>query len=319
MLRPAPLLAPTPDGDPIAAPRNSFDRIRLFAHRQARGELDAGIDAIRAYATVGMLVAMHGHAIGAAAASVGRHGSTEREEELAASALALLAARQPWAQVLSAAENCTTMSRSAPLLAREVAFLSNSLGCLLVTRTVGDHRPRWCLQNRSSSDSCISSTTSGHASPISGSPQGRSLSGCMSAASSSFLHANGTTSTCLTAGHRSRPTGSRRCGMPRAMAHAVSTQTAAATAVLLHASTISATANPARSVVPYCCRALRPLDGLPLRDAVLSSRGRAVRRWPQAHKGQAMACPWGARQGPQRLASQGRPEAVAKRPKALDE
>jgi hypothetical protein len=130
MLRPAPLLAPTPDGDPIAAPRESFDRIRLFAHRQARGELDAGIDAIRAYATVGMLVALHGHAIGAAATSVGRHGSTERREDLAASALALLAARQPWARVLSAAENCTTMSRSEPLLAREVTSLSNSLGVL---------------------------------------------------------------------------------------------------------------------------------------------------------------------------------------------
>jgi len=130
MLRPAPLLVPTPDGDPIAASRKSFDRIRLFAHRQARGELDAGIDAIRAYAAVGMLVAMHGHAIGAAAASPGRHGSTEREEELAASALALLAVRQPWAHVLSAAESSTTTSRSAPLLAREVAFLSNSLGML---------------------------------------------------------------------------------------------------------------------------------------------------------------------------------------------
>jgi hypothetical protein len=130
MLRPAPLLAPTRYGDPIATPRNSFDCIRLLAHRQARGELDAGIDAIRAHATVGMLVATHGHAIAAAAASVHRHGSTQREEELAASALALRAVRQPWAQVLNAAENYTTMSRSAPLLAREVAFLSNSLGML---------------------------------------------------------------------------------------------------------------------------------------------------------------------------------------------
>lgn len=130
MLRPAPLLAPTPNGDPIAAPRKSFDRIRLFAHRQARGELDAGIDAIRAYATVGMLVAMHGHAIGAAAASLRRRDSTEREDEQAASALAPLAVRQPWAHLLSTAENCTTTSRSAPLLAREVAFLSNSLGIL---------------------------------------------------------------------------------------------------------------------------------------------------------------------------------------------
>jgi hypothetical protein len=130
MLRPAPPLVPSAEGDPIATARKSFDRIRLFAHRQARGELDAGIDAVRAYATVGTLVAIHGHAIGAAAASVGRGGSTGREEDLAATAQALLALRQPWAYVLSTAENCTTMSRSTTLLAREVAFLANSLGVL---------------------------------------------------------------------------------------------------------------------------------------------------------------------------------------------
>ena len=57
--------------------RTSFDRVRLFAHRQAYGELAVGIDAVRAYATVGMLVAMHGHAIAAAAGSVQRDQSDQ--------------------------------------------------------------------------------------------------------------------------------------------------------------------------------------------------------------------------------------------------
>jgi hypothetical protein len=130
MLRPAPLLAPTRDGDPIAASRTSFDRVRLFAHRQAYGELAVGIDAVRAYATVGMLVAVHGHAIAAAAGSVQPDRTTICEEEHAEAVRALLAMRAPWAQLARAAEGCAGLSNSRPLLGREVAFLSGTLGTL---------------------------------------------------------------------------------------------------------------------------------------------------------------------------------------------
>jgi hypothetical protein len=130
MLRPAPLLVPTRDTDPIAAARTSFDRVRLFAHRQARGELAAGIDAIRAYATVGMLVAMHGHAIVAAASEMRRGGAAGTDADAVSVGRALLDMRRPWANLLTVAEQCATTTHSPSLLGREVTCLSSSLGTL---------------------------------------------------------------------------------------------------------------------------------------------------------------------------------------------
>ena len=130
MLQPAPLLVPTRDSDPVAAARKSFDRIRLFAHRQARGGLGAGIDAIRAYATAAMLIAMHGHAIAAAANEKHSAESPSRRAELTSVRHALLAMRQPWAELLSAAESCASTVFSPPLLGREVACLSTSLATI---------------------------------------------------------------------------------------------------------------------------------------------------------------------------------------------
>jgi hypothetical protein len=136
-LRPAPLLTPTREGDPIAASHTSFDRVRLFAHRQASGELAVGIDAVRAYATVGLLVAVHGHAIAAAAGSIQRDQSIGREGDLAEVARGLLQVRDPWAQLINAAENCNGISKSPPLLGREVALLSSTL------RTLTRDSNRW--------------------------------------------------------------------------------------------------------------------------------------------------------------------------------
>jgi hypothetical protein len=124
------VLAPTRERDPIAAARSSFDRVRLLAHRQAYGQLAVGIDAVRAYATVGALVAMHGHAIAAAAGSGQRGPSIRREVQLAEVARALLALRDPWAQLLNLAEGCGGISKSPPLLGREVAVLSGTLRTL---------------------------------------------------------------------------------------------------------------------------------------------------------------------------------------------
>lgn len=136
-LRPAPLLMPTRDTDPLVAARKSFDRVRLVAHRQGRGELGAGMDAIRAYATVGMLVATHSHAILAAVSEMRRGDTVGRREELISCARAVLDMRRAWADLLNVTEQCATTSHSPALLGREVACLSDSLAS--VTR----HASRW--------------------------------------------------------------------------------------------------------------------------------------------------------------------------------
>lgn len=144
-LQPAPLLVPTQAGDPIATARKSFDRLRLIAHRQARSEIAAGIDAIRAHATAGMLVASHGHAIAAAVGE--KYRDTDSSEKLESVARALLALRQPWAQLLNTTERCATTRFSPPLLGREVACFSDNLA--FVTRhSEGWRRPLEILLNQ---------------------------------------------------------------------------------------------------------------------------------------------------------------------------
>lgn len=133
MLQPAPQLVPTHDSDPIAAARKSFDQIRLIAHRQARGEFEAGLEAIRAYATTGLLVAMHSHAITSAVAETHKVDAGGDRESLLSMAESLLATRTPWANLLAAAEQCGATTYSPPLLGREVTCLSSNLGA--VTRS----------------------------------------------------------------------------------------------------------------------------------------------------------------------------------------
>ena len=58
LLSPSLLLQPTQLTNPITAARRSLQRVRLIAHRQARGEMPAGIDALHTHATTSSLVLM---------------------------------------------------------------------------------------------------------------------------------------------------------------------------------------------------------------------------------------------------------------------
>lgn len=125
----APLLRPTVADDPIVAARQSFDRIRLIAHRQARGELQAGVETLRALAHVGALASMHAHAI-FAAASAKQPADADLLTQVSRS---LRGARQAWAGIDTAISGCASITRSPRLLAREAETLNTSLSKLTLT------------------------------------------------------------------------------------------------------------------------------------------------------------------------------------------
>ncbi len=123
-LQSAPLLRLTMAEDPIVSARQSFDRIRLIAHRQARGELKAGVDTLRALAHVGVLASIHTHAIFAAAATKTAPDDADR---LTRTSQLLSNARHSWASIDAAVSGCVSITRSPQLLIQEAETLNASL------------------------------------------------------------------------------------------------------------------------------------------------------------------------------------------------
>lgn len=133
-LQSAPLLRPTMAEDPVVAARQSFDRIRLIAHRQSRGELTVGVDTLRALAHVGVLASIHAHAIFAAASTT---AAPDEAGRLARTSQLLSNARHSWASIDAAVSGCASITRSPQLLIQEAETLNVSLTKLTLSPDYG--------------------------------------------------------------------------------------------------------------------------------------------------------------------------------------